>query len=703
MPSHQWLAEMSQWFWPALANHLWQTTLLALLVWLALWPLKQAPAHTRYAVWLLVFAKLLLPSTMLLFALQRGELAFGQLLKGAELPETGSTIIFQAAQPLGEIAAPFHYVEFADGEAATTHNEFYCLITGVWLLGAILLLAIWLVRRRRLAEALRTEQVLKAGREFELLQGLCERLGINREVSLKLSSGLAEPGVWRVWRPEIVLPVGMTERLSAAELEAVLLHELVHIRHWDNLLAMLQMFVCCLFWFHPLVWLIDRRLLAERELVCDEEVVCQVGGVQTYATSLWKVAQFGLGWPVAGVSRATGSNLKRRIEHMLKTNYPQRLGLPQRLLAGLTVLTLVALSFALGALPRAAVWAQGQQSKPGDNRVTDGGPARGIGPGVGGGVGHGVAGGIGHGAGDGAGKGVGAGNGIGTGVGGGIAGGIEEAKTVQPTAQEQQDTEKNAKPDKWQLIEQAPLYTVQVDNGKGAPLLISYATVNAMIDEENQARRSEKQAGEIDLWLIRFNVMLLNQTSRSIKGISLAYEHPAWGQNTLSITSKEEKIAPNGSLEFGQKSLIHFMVRKTIPFAPAEITVRVARVEFLDGSVWEAKPAAKSASAAPQDEALPSDLYEAGPGLRPTILSKAKAEYTSAARNNKIEGVVILNVIFRSNGKITNIRVVRGLPDGLTEQAIEAARKIKFEPASKDGQPVSIRANLEYSFNLYNQ
>jgi TonB family protein len=87
--------------------------------------------------------------------------------------------------------------------------------------------------------------------------------------------------------------------------------------------------------------------------------------------------------------------------------------------------------------------------------------------------------------------------------------------------------------------------------------------------------------------------------------------------------------------------------------------------------------------------------------LRPTIIYKEKAKYTEEARQNKVQGTVVLNVVFTADGRITNIRVVRGLPDGLTEKAIEAAQRIRFNPAVRAGQPVSVRGNLEFTFNLY--
>jgi TonB family protein len=82
------------------------------------------------------------------------------------------------------------------------------------------------------------------------------------------------------------------------------------------------------------------------------------------------------------------------------------------------------------------------------------------------------------------------------------------------------------------------------------------------------------------------------------------------------------------------------------------------------------------------------------------LLSKPEPIYTDEARDNKLTGTVILKVIFSKSGQVTNIRLVSGLPFGLTKQAVEAARKIKFTPAMKDGQPVSMWMQLEYNFNL---
>jgi len=83
------------------------------------------------------------------------------------------------------------------------------------------------------------------------------------------------------------------------------------------------------------------------------------------------------------------------------------------------------------------------------------------------------------------------------------------------------------------------------------------------------------------------------------------------------------------------------------------------------------------------------------------LISKPEPVYTAAAKANGIVGTVILKVVFAASGKVTNIRVVQGVPEGLTERAIAAAKQIKFIPATKEGKFVSMWMQLEYNFNLY--
>jgi len=96
----------------------------------------------------------------------------------------------------------------------------------------------------------------------------------------------------------------------------------------------------------------------------------------------------------------------------------------------------------------------------------------------------------------------------------------------------------------------------------------------------------------------------------------------------------------------------------------------------------------------------PSAILIGTSSLKPKITYRESAKYTEEARYNVIHGTVALQVVFRTDGIISDINVVRGLPDGLTEMAINAATKIRFEPAIKDGQPVNVRLILEFTFQM---
>jgi TonB family protein len=86
---------------------------------------------------------------------------------------------------------------------------------------------------------------------------------------------------------------------------------------------------------------------------------------------------------------------------------------------------------------------------------------------------------------------------------------------------------------------------------------------------------------------------------------------------------------------------------------------------------------------------------------RVVILSRPNPSYPTRARRNNTRGVVRLRMVLAASGKVENVTVVRGLPDGLSEEAIKAALKIRFEPALKDGVKVSQYVVVEYNFNLY--
>ncbi len=126
-----------------------------------------------------------------------------------------------------------------------------------------------------------------------------------------------EPGVFGVFRPVLMLPDGLSERLTPEHLDAVIAHELCHFRHRDNLIAAIQMFVETVFWFHPLVWWIGKRMLEERERACDEEVLRTRCQPRAYADAILRVCRLYVESPLPCVAGVTGADLKKRIEEIM--------------------------------------------------------------------------------------------------------------------------------------------------------------------------------------------------------------------------------------------------------------------------------------------------------------------------------------------------------------------------------------------------
>jgi hypothetical protein len=176
------------------------------------------------------------------------------------------------------------------------------------------------------------------------------------------SPSLAEPGVFGVFRPVMLLPEGIFDRLTPAQLEGVIAHELCHVRHRDNLVAAIHMFVETLFWFHPLVWWIGKRMVAERELACDEEVLLLGSDPRVYAEGILNVCRLYMESPLACVSGVTGSNLKQRIEAIMSNRIAVRLNFAKR--AGLAVagVSVFAAPIVVGMLDAAPVRAQSPQT-----------------------------------------------------------------------------------------------------------------------------------------------------------------------------------------------------------------------------------------------------------------------------------------------------------------------------------------------------
>jgi len=360
MSLHDGLYEWSAWAWPLIGAHLWQSTLFGVvaLVFVAL--LRRAPARSRHAICIVASLKFALPSMLFLFAANQFGVDLTAMRAIALLESHDPPPVAWAAEQA--FATADHATIEGTVVALNTprgHSEIYCALTIGWAAGSALLLGLWFQRRRRFAMALKAGRTVSAGREVDALVRALSTAGSTSRPRLIISPQVTEPGVWRTWRPVIALPENLIDHLSDPELDAMLLHELVHIARRDNLIGNLQMLLCCLFWFHPLLWFIDRRTLAERERATDERVTALGAPPTVYAASLLKVLRFCLGWKVAGISSASGSNMQRRVEMIMNNKTLSKTStFRQRMLVASVAAGVLLFSIVTGALDHSGVMGQ---------------------------------------------------------------------------------------------------------------------------------------------------------------------------------------------------------------------------------------------------------------------------------------------------------------------------------------------------------
>lgn len=145
-------------------------------------------------------------------------------------------------------------------------------------------------------------------------------------------------------------------------------------------------------------------------------------------------------------------------------------------------------------------------------------------------------------------------------------------------------------------------------------------------------------------------------------------------------------------------------LKRVLPFALA-LVIGLMLVKFLGINGWRTKRIVVPHQSVLVDRS--EVLYESRVFTPREVDQKARVharpepQYTAEARENGTEGTVMLRAVFSASGQVTNIRVMSGLSDGLTERAIEAARQIKFTPALKDGRAVPQYIQLEYNFSLF--
>jgi len=194
-------------------------------------------------------------------------------------------------------------------------------VVAAWLVGSIVfwirMLGGWI-----LTERLRSTLVRHASSEWQqVLDRLKTRLRVSRPVQLLVSSMVQVPVVVGWLRPAVLVPVGALAGLPTSQIEALLLHELAHIRRHDYLVNAMQSAMEATLFYHPAVWWISGHLRIERELCCDDMAVATSGDVVTYTLALARL-ESSRPARVGTVMAANGGSLVNRIARLAGRSRP---------------------------------------------------------------------------------------------------------------------------------------------------------------------------------------------------------------------------------------------------------------------------------------------------------------------------------------------------------------------------------------------
>jgi beta-lactamase regulating signal transducer with metallopeptidase domain len=201
-------------------------------------------------------------------------------------------------------------------------------VPGSW---AAALLSVWAVVAgaglMRVAMGLHGLRKLKARHEAVDVAALDPRLeqtlrefGLSRKVTLAVSDELRVPTAIGFWKPMVILPAWAVKELSAEELMAILIHELAHLKRWDDVTNLAQKVIRALLFFNPAVLWLENRLSLEREMACDDAVLAKTENPRAYAECLVAVAEKsflrrGIALAQAAVSRIRQTS--RRVAQIL--------------------------------------------------------------------------------------------------------------------------------------------------------------------------------------------------------------------------------------------------------------------------------------------------------------------------------------------------------------------------------------------------
>ena len=311
---------------------------LAILVLVAsrLLPIK-SPA-LRHLLWAVVLLK-----PLVAVAISSPYTLFTPLVPSVE-PDWNALVLSPVEHPTVQVAAP---PTIATSSVQLTTAGWGAIL---WIVGAALLIGriligygiVWCLRQQA--------QIQHDGPLCDALRQARRTLDGYPRVEVAISPSIGSPMVLGILRPIIVFPADLVEKLHTDKLALILMHELAHVRRWDNLTRLLHRLIAAVLFFHPAVWLCGRMLRWEAEQACDDLVVCATGHSEAYARGLAHIAERAVHLnplirriPTMNAFAATESDLALRIRRTLGGS-ARRMGMRARVLTAVLLCLLAAVT-----------------------------------------------------------------------------------------------------------------------------------------------------------------------------------------------------------------------------------------------------------------------------------------------------------------------------------------------------------------------
>ena len=332
------MSNLTSAFVSALVDFVWQGTAVGVVAAAALRAMRRASPHARYV---LCCAALIVMVALPIVTTTRP-------YSPTMVPESTESFISHLV-----VAGSDDGVEFVAARApvAPVMTMIAPWILPIWSLG------VFALSLRLLLGGIEVRTLRRSGQPAD--DGLCALaarlmpcMGVNRHVRLLTSARAAGPSTIGWLRPVILLPPAAAMGLTVQQLEAVLAHELAHVRRHDYLVNVFQMAAETLLFYHPAVWWVSRRMRVERELCCDDEAVRLCGSPATYARALVTLARQQA--PVFAIG-SSGGNVTDRVRRILGAAHTES----HRPGSAAFVVVAIALAFAAVAVNRV----QGQSER----------------------------------------------------------------------------------------------------------------------------------------------------------------------------------------------------------------------------------------------------------------------------------------------------------------------------------------------------